>query len=280
MRLSWAAALWGILCLGAPAAFSAGAALDRDPDWQLGRKELSEGKNAEALDLFGRLAQKYPAEPDVHLFLALAALRARDPQGASAEIEKTLALDPNHVEARTLRGWIVMEVKRDYPAAVTDYSRVVELRPELAEAHNNLGVARKKSGDLEKAAASFRRAIELRPDYSEARSNLGWVYADQKKWREARAEFEQALKANPSDEGALYGLSQAQREMRDYSAAEGTLKRLISRAPNFVYWLEWGQVKLVHYWWVLLLAAGLVYLNSRYQRSRRSMYGGADGKKA
>src|SRR5262249_17254282 len=122
MRLSWAAALWGILCLGAPAAFSAGAALDRDPDWQLGRKELSEGKNAEALDLFGRLAQKYPAEPDVHLFLALAALRARDPQGASAEIEKTLALDPNHVEARKLPGSLLIQVTPHYPPALPHHS--------------------------------------------------------------------------------------------------------------------------------------------------------------
>lgn len=279
MRLSWAAALWGILCLGVPTAFAAGATLDRDPDWQRSRKELSEGKNAEAQELLARLAQKYPAEPDVHLFVAIAALRARDPQGASAEIEKTLALDPNHVEARTLRGWIEMEIKRDYNAAAADYAKVVEQKPDLAAAHNNMGVALKKKGEAEKAAASFKRAIDLKPGYSEALTNLGWVYADQNNWGEARAEFEQALKANPNDEGALYGLAEAQRMARDYSGAEGTLKRLIARAPNFVYWLEWGQVKLVHYWWVLLLTAGLVYLNSRYQRSRRSEYGGADGKK-
>jgi protein O-GlcNAc transferase len=280
MRRSWAAALLGIVCLCASAVFAADTALVRDRDWELGRKYLAEGKSQEALELLTRVAQKYPNEPDVHLFLALAALRTRDPQAAAAEVEKTLGLDPDHAEARTLRGWIELEVKRDYAAATADYAKVVELKPDLAEAHNNLGVAHKKAGDLEKAAGSFKRAIELRPEYSEARSNLGWVYAEQKKWREARDEFERALKANPNDEGALYGLAQAQREMRDYSGAEGTLRRLISRAPNFVYWLEWGQVKLVHYWWVLMLTAGLVYLNSRYQRSRRSIYGGADGKKA
>jgi hypothetical protein len=47
-----------------------------------------------------------------------------------------------------------------------------------------------------------------------------------------------------------------------------------------VYWLEWGQVKLVHYYWLLLVAAGLVYLCSRYRRSRRELHGGADSKKA
>jgi hypothetical protein len=71
-----------------------------------------------------------------------------------------------------------------------------------------------------------------------------------------------------------------QREVRDYAGAERTLKNLLSRAPNFVYWLEWGQVKLVHYYWLLLVAAVLVYLSSRYRRSRRELHGGADGKKA
>ena len=280
MRRSWAAALLGIVGLCVSAAFAGDTGLARDPDWELGRKYLAEGKTPEAHELLTRLAQKYPAEPDIHLFLALAALRSRDPQAAASAIDKTLSLDPNHLEARTLRGWVEMEVKHDYNAAVTDYEKVVELKPDLAAAHNNLGVALKKKGDADKAAASFKRAIELRPGYSEALTNLGWIYAEQKNWGGARAEFEQALKANPNGEGALYGLAEAQRMMRDYSGAEGTLRRLISRAPNFVYWLEWGQVKLVHYWWVLVLTALLVYLNSRYQRSRRSIYGGADGKKA
>jgi len=280
MRRSWAAALLGIVCLGASAASAADNALVRDGDWKLGRRYLAEGKTEEARALLDRVANKYPGEPDVHLFLALAALRLRDPKTAATEVDKTLGLDPNHVEARTLRGWIELEVKRDYAAAAADYAKVVELKPELAEAHNNLGVAYKKAGDLNKAAASFKRAVELKSDYSEARSNLGWVYAEEKNWREAREEFERALKINANDEGALYGLAEAQREMRDYSAAEGTLRRLIARAPNFVYWLEWGQVKLVHYWWVLLVTAGLVYVNSRYQRSRRELDGGADGKKA
>ncbi|HTM07616.1 MAG TPA: tetratricopeptide repeat protein [Verrucomicrobiae bacterium] len=280
MRRSWAAALLGVVGLCASAAFAADTALVRDPDWELGRKYLAEGKSQEAQELLSRVAQKYPREPDPHLFVALAALRTRDAQRAAAEVEKTLSLDPDHVEARTLRGWIELEVKRDYAAAAADYAKVVELKPDLAEAHNNLGVAYKKAGELDKAAASFNHAVELRPGYSEARSNLGWVYAEEKKWREARKEFEQALKSNPNDEGALYGLAEAQREMRDYSAAEGTLKRLIARAPNFVYWLEWGQVKLVHYYWVLLVAALLLYLNSRYLRTRRELDGGPDGKKA
>src|ERR1051325_4396707 len=121
MRRSWAAALLGIVGLCVSAAFAGDTGLARDPDWELGRKYLAEGKTPEAHELLTRLAQKYPAEPDIQLFLARAALRSRDPQAAASAIDKTLSLDPNHLEARTLRGWVEMEVKHDYNAAVTDY---------------------------------------------------------------------------------------------------------------------------------------------------------------
>jgi Tfp pilus assembly protein PilF len=280
MRGFRAATLLGILWLGVSFAHGAGRPFEREAQWELGRKYIAEGKNQEGRVVLAELSGRYPKEPDIYLFLAIASLRSRDVRRAETDIRNALTLDPDHVEARTLRGWIALEVKRDYPAAIADYSRVAELKPDWAEAHNNLGVAWKKKGDLEKSAASFNRALALKPGYGEAWSNLGWIHAEEKKWREARADFEQALKSNPNDEGALYGLSQALREARDYAGAEKTLKNLLSRAPNFVYWLEWGQVKLVRYYWVLLLGAGLIYLNARYQRARRGLHGGADGKEA
>ena len=275
---SWPAFLLGILGVSFSLAYGAEGTFLGEPQWELGRKYLAQGKSQEAKGVFAELSKKYPKEPDIYLFLAIASLRSRDAQGSEIAIRKALSLDPDHVEARTLLGWIDLELKRDYASAVADYSRVAALKPDWPEAHNNLGVAWKKSGELEKAVASFNRALELRQGYSEAWSNLGWARAEEKKWPEARADFEQALKFSPNDEGALYGLSQAQRELRDYSGAEKTLNSLISRAPNFVYWLEWGQLELVRYYWLLLVAAGLVYLNSRYQRARRKLHGGADRK--
>lgn len=260
-------------------AHSAENPLSREQRRELGKKYLAEGKPKEAKDLFEELSKSYPKEAELHLFLALASLRLRDPTAAEIAVRRALSLEPNHVEAGTLLGWIAMEVRRDYPAAVQAYARVVELKPDRPEALNNLGVALKKNGELDKAIANFNRAVALKGDYSEALSNRGWAYVEQRKWREARADFEQALKVNPDDEGALYGLSQALREVRDYAGAGQALRRLIARAPNFVYWLEWGRVELVRYYWVFLLVAVLVYLQGRYRRTRRRSDGGGDGQK-
>jgi protein O-GlcNAc transferase len=52
---------------------------------------------------------------------------------------------------------------------------VLELKPDYAEAHNNLGNALNDQGKLDEAVACYRRALELKPDYAEAHNNLGNV---------------------------------------------------------------------------------------------------------
>ena len=56
--------------------------------------------------------------------------------------------------------------------AVACYRRALELKPDFAEAHNNLGNALKDQGKLDEAVACYRRALELKPDYAAAHSNL------------------------------------------------------------------------------------------------------------
>ena len=56
--------------------------------------------------------------------------------------------------------------------AIAACKRAIALKPDLAEAHNNLGNALKDQGRLDEALACFRRAVELKPAYSTAASNL------------------------------------------------------------------------------------------------------------
>jgi Flp pilus assembly protein TadD len=246
----------------------------KDGQWQKGKSYLAVGRAREAKEVLESLVEKYPKEPDLRLFLAISLLKLRDVQAAELSVRKALSLEPDHLEARTLLGWINLEVRRDYASAIEQYARVVALSPESPEAHNNLGVAFRRNGDLEKALETFNRALELRSDYSEAWSNRGWVHVEQKIWLAARSDFEQALRLDPNDEGALYGLSRVLRQIRDYAGAQEALSALIARSPNFVYWLEWAQVQLVRYYWVLLLVAGGFFIYAKYQNLRRRTDGG------
>lgn len=266
--LAVAAALWGI-------SFSFAAELSgqlqTDRRWQEARKDLAAGKAVEAKALFEALAKQYPNEADVHLFLGIAQLRLRDPDRAVSAVKRALDVNPNHVDARTLLGWIELEVRGDIDAAIKEYRKVIELRPELAEAYSNLAAAQKKKGELGAALESLSEALKRKPDFAAALTTRGGVFAEQNKWAEARRDFEQALKFNPADDGALYGLAQALGAERDYAGAQKVLGELIARSPNFIYWLEWGRLGLIRYWWLWLSIAIGFFLKGRLMRKARTV---------
>ena len=58
-------------------------------------------------------------------------------------------------------------------ATVSDYSRVLELVPEDAEAFNNRGLAFDDLGEYELALEDYGCAISLRPGFSESFNNRG-----------------------------------------------------------------------------------------------------------
>ncbi len=267
--------LAGALAVGLGVACQqAHATLSSEPQWQQGKAYLGEGRAEDAKKAFQALLGKYSGEPDLYLFLAVAELRLHNPQAAELQIGKALELAPDHVEARTLLGWIQLEVHRDYDAAIAEYAKVVRLKPEFPEAHNNLGVAWQKKGDFQKAVESFNRALEIRPDYTEALSNRGWVHVRQKEWLLARDDFDKALRIDPHHEGALYGLSQVFRETRNYAGAEQALAKLTAQSSNFVYWLERGEIQLLRFYWVLVLLALGLFFRAQYKKKMRRVSDG------
>jgi len=265
---AWLAILAVLAGIGFSSAAASDTALLSDQRWEQARKDLAQGKAAEAKAEFESLLNRYPNEADLQLFLGMALLRLRDPRAAEAAVRKAIALNPQHVDARTFLAWIELEVRGDVDAAISEYQKIIELHPELPDAYSNLAVAQKRKGELDRAVANLNRALERKPDFASALTTRGGILAEQDKWAEARRDFEAALKLDPRDDGALYGLAQARRESRDYAGAQSALSELISRSPNFVYWLEWGRIGLIRYWWALLSAWIALALRGRFKKAR------------
>ena len=61
----------------------------------------------------------------------------------------------------------------DFGLAIENYTKAIELDPDLAEAYNDRGLAKANLGDLEQALVDFDQAIELDPDYAEGLHQSG-----------------------------------------------------------------------------------------------------------
>jgi len=124
------------------------------------------------------LGSVVPDTAEVHNLLGLAQMREGDVADAISEFQGALERDPQSANARANLGQIRYEQgadlleQRQFSAAVGMLHSAIELMPDSAEAHNDLGVALASMGQVGEAADQFRRAVELRPEFDEARRNL------------------------------------------------------------------------------------------------------------
>jgi tetratricopeptide (TPR) repeat protein len=107
-------------------------------------------------------------------------------------------------------------------AAIAEWNKALEMDPDSAEAHNNLGVLLTRKGSFDQAMTHFRRATELKPDYAQAHYNLGGIFSRQGRWDEAIAEWQRTIQSNPEfvDAHNLLGMALARKGRLDEAIAQ------------------------------------------------------------
>ena len=146
-------------------AFTRGAEAGRNPRYEMARaaslREL--GRLGEAVDVLRAARSLSPDNTDVALQLALCLHKLGELAAARAELERAVASDAAGANFWFAYG-LVCQDSRDTATAITAYRRSLQLSPELAEAHVNLGICLQQTGDIAAAKAMFGRATRLRPD--------------------------------------------------------------------------------------------------------------------
>ncbi len=94
---------------------------------------------------------------------------------AIAAYEKTLAANPDHVEAHN-RLAVSYSLTGQHELALEHFRKAIELSPVATHLHNNLGYAHLMRGEEGDAATAFEAALQLDPENRQARDSLGAVY--------------------------------------------------------------------------------------------------------
>ena len=74
-------------------------------------------------------------------------------------------------------------MKGDLDGALADENKAVEIDPNIAEAYYNRGFIKRAKGDLDGALADETKAIELNPSFAQAHYNRGLVRHDKQGFR-------------------------------------------------------------------------------------------------
>jgi len=99
--------------------------------------------------------------------------------------------------------------KKDFASAVPAWKKALELNPDDARGHDNLGVSLAAIGQTDEAITEYRKSLELNPYSSLTHNNLGSALAEAGKMPEAMAEFERATELNPDNSSAQVNLGNA-----------------------------------------------------------------------
>jgi len=160
---------------------------------------------------------------------------------AEALYRQILAVEPRHAEALQLLGCIAQQRGQSDVAvdlirrAVAAFRRAIQLQPDYAEAHSNLGNVLRDQGLLDEAIAADRRAIQLNPGYAKAHNNLGIALDEQGHREEAVAAFAQpsgsmrAPRRRAATWAAASGISAASRKRSPRAARRSRSSRTTRR---------------------------------------------------
>jgi Flp pilus assembly protein TadD/LPS sulfotransferase NodH len=119
-----------------------------------------------------------------------------------------------------------------FAKAIECYVRILSLKPNWPEIHNNLGNALAELGNPKLALAAFQHSIELKPDYPEAFCNWGLALADLGRFDEAEAKYRSALRVRPGFDGAYNNLGLLLKQKGRLIEARQAFEQAIHLAPS------------------------------------------------
>jgi len=95
------------------------------------------------------------------------------------------------------RGCAADSDPRTFGEAIAAYRRALELDPDFADAHCNLGTVLYNQGRRPEARACFERALALAPEHLEAHFNLANVLEEQNRNEGALRHYKDAMRVDP-----------------------------------------------------------------------------------
>jgi tetratricopeptide (TPR) repeat protein len=98
------------------------------------------------------------------------------------------------------RDAVEAQKRGDDALAVTKYQELIKLRPDIVEAHANLGAALSHLHRFDEAIAEYERALAIAPDRIQIRANLALAYSKAGRLDRAATEFEALHNLAPQEE--------------------------------------------------------------------------------
>jgi tetratricopeptide (TPR) repeat protein len=140
--------------------------------------------------------------------------------------QKVLDMEPEHAAAHINLGTLYYN-RQEYNLAEKHYRRAIEIDPRYALAYFDLGNVLDETGRVSEAIQTYKTALQFAPTYADAHYNLALAYEKMKEARKALKHWRAYIKLDTAGPWAIHARNQIQRILQ----ADG-LKLVPSRSAD------------------------------------------------
>jgi tetratricopeptide (TPR) repeat protein len=191
------------------------------------------GRYVDAEKLSVSITEEFPKHPFAWKVLAGVLKQMGKINESLVAGQKSVQLDPQDAGAHNNLGVLLQQAQGRLKEAEESCRQAITLKPNLADAHYNLGNTLKKQGRLDEAEASYTQAITLKPDYAEAHYNLGNTLKELGRLEEAETNYRKAIALKPDFAEGHNNLGATLQEQGRLDEAETNYRKAIALKPDF-----------------------------------------------
>jgi Flp pilus assembly protein TadD len=118
----------------------------------------------------------------------------------------TLACTSGNYVAHNNLGYALLK-KGNVNEAIVHFQKSLKIKSDYTEAHINLGNALLKKGSADEAIVHYQKVLQIKPDYTEAHINLGYALLKKGSADEAITCYQKALQIKPDSPEVLNNLA-------------------------------------------------------------------------
>lgn len=155
-----------------------------------------EGSFVDAIEYYDKTLTLDPEHVDALNWRGSCKADLGELDGAIADYQQAVIVNPDYYYAYYNLG-MAYEAKEEFDNAIDAYQNALKIEPTFAAAWYSMGLVFGEKGELENAKNAYERAIELIPSMNEAWNNLGIIYSELGAHDEAIRCYEEALKYKP-----------------------------------------------------------------------------------
>ena len=198
----------------------------------LGDTLLQSGQFQRVIDVLTPREEQFAQDLAFGYVLGTALLRTGQRDRAQVYLDRIFKAGPS-AEAHLLMGTALIET-RDYPGAVAELRKGLELNPDLPTLRTVYARALLGAGDHEGALRELQRSLLANPNDFEANLQLAALLRRDDRHRESATYFRRAVQLRPHDVVARFGLAGALLSLGELEESRKLLEGVVVEVPDYV----------------------------------------------